>query len=88
MRGYGKVLAKFAPGRAEFVCESADKADILMGKALADMFWDSGTEHVQKTLSVGRASVIVHQQPSYGAVVVARNGNRVIVLGAPDEPRV
>lgn len=85
LRGYGRVAATFAPGRAEFICESADKADRLMGKLLADAFWDAGASHTQKTVQVGKASLTVHEQAGYGALIAARNANRVVVIGAPDE---
>ena len=84
LRGYGQVAATFAPNRAEFVCENADKADLLMGKLLADEFWDAGDAHTQKTVKQGNVNLIVHQQDGAGALIAARAGNRVIVLSAPD----
>ena len=85
LRGYGKVTATFAPNRAEFVCQSADKADLLMGKLLADAFWDAGTAHVQKTVTQNKVALRVHEQDGYGALLAARAGNRVLILSAPDE---
>ena len=85
LRGYGQVAATFAPNRAEFICENADKADLLMGKLLADAFWTRATRNVVKTVKQGNVSLIVHQQDGAGALIAARAGNRVIVLSAPDE---
>ena len=40
LRGYGKVSADLTDKRAVFGCESVEKADILLDKLLADLFWD------------------------------------------------
>ena len=84
LRGYGKVTASIAPSRSEFVCESDAKADILMGKLLADLFWDAGKEATSTTVDVQGKSVTVREWKPYGAIVVARNKNRVLVVGADD----
>lgn len=88
LREYGKVTAAFAPNRAEFDCESADKADLLLGKMLADLFWDAGEAHAQKTIIAGHASVVIHVAPPYGAMAAGRAGSRVIVVGADTEAQL
>ena len=85
LRGYGKVQATLTPERSEFVCESADKADILLGKLLADLFWDAGAEHTVSTVQLGAHDALVHQWPPYGALIAGRNGNRVVVVGGKDQ---
>ena len=85
LRGYGEVSALFAPNRAQFRCESAQKADLLLGKLLADLFWDAGATHTSKTVRLGNVSLVVHQQAGYGALVAARSGVQVLVIGARDE---
>ena len=90
LRGYGTVTADFSPQRALFVCESPAKADILFGKLLADLFWDAGDHHMEKTAVVqggraGEAKVTVHLYPPYGAIIAARNKNRVLIVGGQDE---
>ena len=86
LRGYGKVLANVTSNRSEFICENGSKADILMGKFLADLFWDAGKEHVEVPVNVSGRSVTVHEWKPYGAVMVARNANRVVIVGGTDVP--
>ena len=88
LRGYGTVRAFITPERSEFVCENPDKADILLGKLLADLFWDAGKSHVTATITVAGQNVLIHEWPPYGALIAARNGNRVLVLGGADTPDV
>lgn len=85
LRGYGKVVATITPTRSEFICENEAKADILMGKLLADLFWDAGTKHVQKTAQAQGRNVTIHLFPPYGAIAVMRAKNRVVALGADSE---
>ena len=82
LRGYGRVQASITPGRSEFTCESDAKADILLGKLLADMFWDAGQDHVAKTVKIGGRDVVVHAWQPYGAVIAGRLKNRVLVWAA------
>ncbi|MDQ2730518.1 MAG: hypothetical protein M3Y56_02575, partial [Armatimonadota bacterium] len=88
LRVYGKVTAVFAPNRAEFQCESALKADVLLGKLLADLFWDGGTVHTEKTVRVAGRDIVLHSMPPYGLAVAGRSGSRVIVLGGNTEAEV
>ena len=88
LRGYGKVQASITPQRSEFVCESAEKADILLGKLLADLFWDAGADHTVTTVKLGNRDAVVHQWPPYGALIAGRKGNRVVVVGGQDAPEV
>lgn len=85
LRGYGKVTATIAPNHAEFQCESPEKADILLGKMLADLFWDAGEDHVQVTAPVNGKEVLVHLWPPYGALVAGRDGSTVLVTGGKGE---
>ena len=85
LRGYGKVEAKIGPQTSEFTCENGDKADILLGKLLADLFWDAGQDHVVKTVKIGGQHVLIHEWPPYGAVIAGRQKNRVFVIGGKDE---
>jgi hypothetical protein len=85
LRGYGRVQASIAPQRSQFTCESDAKADILLGKLLADLFWDAGSAHVVKTVKVGSRDVVVHVWQPYGAAIAVRDKNRVLVLGGTDE---
>ncbi len=85
LRGYGRVQASITPQRSEFTCESDAKADILLGKLLADMFWDAGQDRVAKTVTIGGRDVVVHEWRPYGAVIAGRLENRVLVIGGKDE---
>ncbi|MFZ2656032.1 MAG: hypothetical protein WAX69_13965 [Victivallales bacterium] len=92
LRGYGRVEASITPHRSEFICEDEKKADILLGKLLADMFWDAGGSHIEKTIDmkigwlfVDTMTVPVHLYPPYGALIAGRSKNRVMVFGGKDE---
>lgn len=82
LRGYGKVLATFAPSRAEFTCESSEKAGILQDKLLEDLLWQATDEQRAGTVvDAGGIKPIVHDFPPFGAIVVGRLGERVLALG-------
>ncbi|HEY3376227.1 MAG TPA: beta-galactosidase [Armatimonadota bacterium] len=85
LRGYGRVTAAFTPGQVTFTCERAEKADILLGKLLADLFWDAGTDHQIKTLPVAKRQIPVHSWAPYGWLAVGRAGAVVIAIGAESE---
>ena len=85
LRGYGSVEAEFAPGQAIFRCTDAAHADILLGKLLADLFWDAGQDASVRSLSVDGGTVTVHTWGPYGMLVAGRTGPRVLALGAADE---
>ncbi|MEK6794301.1 MAG: hypothetical protein AABZ39_05970 [Spirochaetota bacterium] len=85
LRGYGRVTTSFGADRAEFMCENEGKADLLLGKLIADLFWDAGTGHTEKTLSVKGRQIIVHMWPPYGAVMLLRAKTRVLAVGAENE---
>ena len=85
LRGYGSVEAEFAPGQAVFRCTDAAHADILLGKLLADLFWDAGQDASVRSLSVDGGTVTVHTWGPYGMLVAGRTGPRVLALGAADE---
>ena len=82
LRGYGRVTASFGPNQAEFDCESAGKADVLLGKLLADLFWNAGSRQTAKTMHMGQRDMVVHTLAPYGELVAARVGPKVFVIGA------
>ncbi|HEY3416744.1 MAG TPA: beta galactosidase jelly roll domain-containing protein, partial [Armatimonadota bacterium] len=84
LRGYGKVQASITPQRSLFTCENADKADILLGKLLADLFWDAGKDHVATPVKLGTRDALLHQWPPYGALIAGRNRRQVLVIGGSD----
>lgn len=79
--GDGTVRVELAADRVVFRCEDEGKADILIGKLLADLFWDAGSAHLKQVVSVGGRGVPVHVWPPYGAMAAARVGESVIVMG-------
>jgi len=83
LRGYGKVSASVTPEQSEFTCESDAKADILLGKLLADLSWDS--KYVEKTIPLSGRNLLIRITPSYGALIAGRDGNRVFVAGGSTE---
>ncbi len=87
LRGYGKVKYFFQPEQSKsiFICQSNKKADILMGKLLADMFWNANNKTIQKLIKIRGKNFIIHIYPPYGAFLIARDKNKVIVIGAKDE---
>jgi hypothetical protein len=85
LRGYGLVTPTFTPGKAVFHCADPAHADILLGKLLADLFWDAGDDHTTHALAVGAASVTVHAWAPYGELAVARIGNDVVAVGGADD---
>lgn len=88
LRGYGAVTARFSPNEVVFSCADARHADILLGKLLADLFWDAGAKHQKKLVSVGGARVTIHVFPPHGAIVAARVGAQVIAIGAESPERL
>ena len=88
LRGYGKVTANVTPTRTVFACESIAKADLLLDKLQADLFWDKTLPLQKNTLKVEAGSVTVYSLPGYGAAVIARSGKQVLVLGGRDEAQV
>ena len=85
LRGYGNVTSGFGKDRVVFECQSSEKADILLGKLLADMFWDAGSQATTSTANIKGTNVTIHSWPPYGAIVVARVGQSVIAVGDSDE---
>ena len=88
LRGYGKVAASFAPGQAVFTCEDETRADWLLGKLLADLFWDAGNAAAEKNLKVAAREVVAHAWEPYGWVALARVGRQVVVAGGEDEAAI
>ncbi len=88
LRGYGKVSAELTANRAAFTCENAEKADILLGKLLADLFWDKSQEDRQSVIAVHGKPVTVHSLPGQGSAAIARAGAAVVILGASDPRQV
>jgi len=85
LRAYGKVSASFGPDSAEFICENEDKADMLLGKLLADLFWDAEAEHKEKNLTVQGKLVPIHLFQPYGTLCLYRDKTRVVAIGADTE---
>ena len=85
LRGYGAVQAEFAPGQAIFRCTDAAHADILLGKLLADLFWDAGNAAAVHRLNVDGGTVVAHVWEPYGLLVAGRIGSEVLAVGAADE---
>ena len=81
LRVYGKVKTAFSPDRAVFECGDARHADILMGKLLADLFWNAGSQVKANEIRIGGHSLMVREWPPYGAILVVRSGNSVLALG-------
>lgn len=88
LRGYGKVSISSGPSRTEFTCESPEKAEILQGKLLADMFWDAKAGHVVNRPVLNGKPIAVHEWQPYGAMLAARIGSRVIVLAGENTAAV
>ncbi|MEI8196323.1 MAG: alpha/beta hydrolase, partial [Phycisphaerae bacterium] len=90
LRGDGTVTADFFQNRANFVCESAEKADILRGKLRADLFWDARLVAGQKSVGTAPKSTTpsMWEQPNEFAglqaeVVMPMNAIRVGVVETP-----
>jgi len=85
LRVYGDVAASFDGNRVVFRCEDASRADILMGKLLADLFWASGDGKTDTTIALGGQSIVAHEWPPYGAIAIGRIGATVLAVGASDK---
>lgn len=91
LRIYGKVSADLSPSRSVFTCESAEKADIVLDKLLADLFWDKTLPVREGSLQLEgwKASLPVYAMgDGYGSLLAARAGSQVVVLGGADELEV
>jgi hypothetical protein len=85
LRFYGHVSAKLAVNDSTFVCDDERKADILLGKLLADLFWDKDDSCQTKSAPVAGQSIRFYSWNPYGVVWIGRLGNRVLIRGAADE---
>ncbi len=81
LRGFGKVAADFSRHQAQFVCRSDDQANILLGKMLADLFWDHPSAKPGRPLVVMGHKILIHVWQPYGAICAGRIGKRVLVVG-------
>jgi hypothetical protein len=81
LRGYGVVSEEDLPGKSVFACQDTKHADILLGKLLADLFWNAGTALKTSTVKVGPTNAVIHEFQPYGAIIAFRNGAQVVVLG-------
>lgn len=88
LRGYGKVSAELTPTKAIFECETVEKADVLLDKLQADLFWDKTLPVTRSQAKIDSAPVSIWSMPGYGSAVIARSGNRVIVVGGGNESEV
>jgi len=84
LRGFGAVTEESTPGRTVFSCEDTKHADILLGKLLADMFWNAGQARTSTPTSIGGKNVVVQEFQPYGAIIAFRAGKQVVVLGGTD----
>ena len=84
LRGYGTVQAHFQNQRAVFQCDSSEKADILLGKMLADLFWDAGSKSTPTNVSIKGVNIPIRSWEPYGALAVFRVGTSVLAVGASD----
>jgi len=73
-----------ARGRTVFTCQDSAHADILLGKLLADLFWNAGQRKSELNVTIGKAAAVIHEFRPYGALVAFRAGRKVVVLGEPD----
>lgn len=86
LRGYGKVEAFFGKDEVSFICENEEKADILLGKLLSDLFWDAGEKHILKELSLPSGTRIkIHSYYPFGVLAVGRNKKIVRAVGGDNE---
>ncbi len=88
LRGYGKVSADLAENRAVFACESVEKADLLLDKLLADLFWDETVPPQKGTIQAGSATLTTYSLAGQGTALIVRAGKSVIILGGADESQV
>jgi hypothetical protein len=88
LRGYGKVSADLSPTRSVFGCESVEKADILLDKLQADLFWDETLQVTKSEVKLDAGPVTIYSVPGYGSALIARSGRQVIVLGGDNEKEV
>lgn len=84
LRGYGRVTAEFGDQSALFTLAGPEKADVLLGKLLADLFWDAGQSPVRSMVSVAGRDVPCVVWPPYGAMIAAAHDRQVLVIGADD----
>ncbi len=82
LRAYGSVSKQSSAGKTVFTCKDIPHAEILLGKLLADFFWDAGEQDHITTKKVGVNTVVIHEFLPYGAISVFRFRNLVTVLGA------
>lgn len=86
LRVYGRVSANLKPSKAVFECESAEKADILLDKLRADLFWDKTLPVKKANLKLGKARVALYSmEGGYGSAVIARSGKKVVIVGGANE---
>ena len=88
LRFYGTVTANFFPHKAVFTCVDPVHANILMGKLLADLFWDAGADHQITMVNAGKTTVRFHAWKPYGVITVARIGSTVIAMGADNQSKL
>ena len=89
LRGYGRVQATIGGGIVKFLCENPEKADILLGKLLADLFWDAKDKHLEREVSLSSGKKIkIHIYPPFGCIALGRKNNLVLGVGGNTEEEV
>lgn len=88
LRGYGRVTADVRPDRAAFTCQSDEKADVLLGKMLADLFWNRSADHTRVDITVRGKTYSAHALSGQGTALIARVGSQVVAIGAPDAAKL
>ena len=82
LRGYGSVQASFGSNRAEFLCESSEKADILFAKLNRDLAGLGALPAERIELALPSGKIPAFRFASGRCAVVGRRGNVVVVLDA------
>lgn len=85
LRGYGSVRADFGADFASFACQDAKRADMVLGKMLADLFWDANGASSERKIVVDGVPVVVRSWAPYGEIAAGRVGSRVVAIGASDD---
>lgn len=88
LRGYGPVSVEAGRGKTVFTCQDTAHADILLGKLLADLFWNSGQQAKEIKADIAGVAAVIHEYQPYGAIIAFRTGRNVVVLGDSDAAKL
>ena len=73
-----------AAGVVTFDCASAEKAEAVLSKLIADFTWDSLLGVKPVAVKVGKVEASGWALPEVGVVLVAQRGSAVLVIGGKD----